>query len=128
MNKWAMAKITAGFIKWFERKNGGDYSYEEAKLLEYYGYGKNGGHQLVSFCAGYKKAVKEKEKEIEKIKKDRLICGIAYTAGILNRYFDDQSATFLLKEAGIESIQELRDSGCDSTDIENLTGLLPERL
>jgi hypothetical protein len=59
--------------------------------------------------------------------KKGLMCGIAYAAGILNKFYDDQSAKFIIKESGIKSKKELREAGCDNFDLDNLGNLLPEK-
>jgi hypothetical protein len=57
-------------------------------------------------------------------KKDGLICGIAYSIGLLNTNFHEGAAEFLLKESGIKSKKELRAAGCDQMDINNIGKLL----
>jgi hypothetical protein len=126
MKKAEMEKIIDIFWKWFDKAHNSDYTNEEAKLIEYYGYEKEGAHQLIAFWAGYKIAAKEKEKVITKAEKDGLTCGIAYSIGILNHYSDQQSAEFILKESGIKSKSELRAAGCEQFDIDNIGDLLPE--
>lgn len=71
-------------------------------------------------------AIAALEKVIERTGKNGLTCGIAYAAGILNRYHGRQAAQFVLKESGMKSLQELRDAGCEEFDIENIGDLLPE--
>jgi hypothetical protein len=125
MKKAEMEKIIDIFWRWFDKAHNKDYTREEAKLIEYYGYEKEGAHHLVSFWNGYKMAKKEK-KAITNARKDGLICGIAYAAGILNAYYDFQSAKFILHESGIKSKKELREAGCEEFDIDNIDDLLPE--
>jgi hypothetical protein len=60
-------------------------------------------------------------------KKDGLICGIAYSIGLLNTNFHEGAAEFLLKESGIKSKKELKAAGCDQFDIDNIGKLLPEK-
>ncbi|MDR3138445.1 MAG: hypothetical protein LBT95_02100 [Treponema sp.] len=126
MNKAEMEKIIDVFWKWFEKTHNKDYTLKEAKLIDCYGYEREGAHNLISFWAGYKISAKEKEKAITKARKDGLTCGIAYSAGILNRYHSTQAAEFILAQAGIKSIAELKAAGCDQFDIDNIGDLLPE--
>jgi hypothetical protein len=124
MNKAEMKKIIDIFWKWFDKRYD-NYTNEEAKLRDYYGFDKTGSNRLIAFYAGYKIAMK-KEKVLTKAMKDGLTCGIAYSAGILNRYTDQQSAEFILNESGIKSKSELRAAGCEQFDIDNIGDLLPE--
>jgi hypothetical protein len=126
MNKAEMEKIIDIFWKWFEKAHNNDYTHKEAKLIECYGYEKEGAHNLISFWAGYRVAMKEKEKAITKARKDGLTCGIAYSAGILNHCHSTQAAGFILNESGIKSITELTAAGCDQFDIDNIGDLLPD--
>jgi hypothetical protein len=59
-------------------------------------------------------------------KKDGLICGIAYSIGLLNTNYYECAAECLLNESGIKSKSELRAAGCDQLDINNIGNLLPE--
>jgi hypothetical protein len=122
MNKTETEKVIDIFSKWFERTYSKDYT----KLIEYYGYQKEGAHHLIAFLAGYKAAAKDNKKAITKARKDGLTCGIVYTAGILNRFYDQQSAEFILKESSTKSKKELRDAECEEYDIDNIGDLLPE--
>jgi hypothetical protein len=126
MNKVKMKKIIDVFWKWFDKAHNKDYTHEEAKLIDSYGYEKEGAHHLISFWTGYKTAKKENEKAITRARKDGLTCGIACSAGILNNYYSSTAAQFVLDESGIKSIAELRDAGCEQFDIDNIGDLLPE--
>jgi hypothetical protein len=59
--------------------------------------------------------------------KNGLMCGIAYSIGLLNANFHEGAAELLLEESGIKSKRELRDAGCEEFDIENIGDLLPEK-
>jgi hypothetical protein len=76
MNKAEMKNIIDIFWKWYDKAHSSDYTNEEAKLIEYYGYEKEGAHQLIAFWSGYKVAANEKEKATTKARKDGLTCGI----------------------------------------------------
>jgi hypothetical protein len=126
MNKLEMEKIIGIFWKWFD-KHCDEYTNEEAKLREYYGINKTGSNRLVSFYAGYKIAKKENEKAItNKVWKNGLTCGIAYSIGLLKTNYHEGAAECLLKESGIKSKSELRAAGCEQFDIDNIGDLLPE--
>jgi hypothetical protein len=62
MNNKEMSKIINIFWKWFD-KHCDTYTNEDAKLREYYGVDKTGSNRLVAFYAGYKAALKEKNRE-----------------------------------------------------------------
>jgi hypothetical protein len=126
MNKAETEKIIDIFWKWFDRTAGKDYTGEEARLIDYYGYKKEGASHLISFWNGYKIAMRDKEKAVTKARKNGLTCGIAYSIGLLNTNFNEGAAELLLKESGIKSITELKAAGCEQFDIDNIGDLLPE--
>jgi hypothetical protein len=119
-------KIIDTFLKWYGKFRNNAFTYEEEKLVKYYGYEKEGAHNLISFWAGYKNAKKESERAIVKTNKDGLTCGIAYSIGLLNKYYGKGAAEFLLNESGLKSITELKAAGCEQFDIDNIGDLLPE--
>ena len=127
MNKNDMNQfLKKRFLKWFNRVQEKGYSNEEAKMRDHFGLHREGSNRLAAFYAGYSMAIRENEKVIDRTRKNRLTCGIAYAAGILNQYQSLQAAEFILKESGMKSIKELRDAGCEEFDIQNIGDLLPE--
>jgi hypothetical protein len=62
MNNTEREKIINIFWQWFD-KHYDTYTDEEAKLREYYGVDKTGSNRLVAFYAGYRTALKEKNRE-----------------------------------------------------------------
>jgi hypothetical protein len=127
MKKTEMKEIIDVFQKWYNKSHTNDYTSEEAKLIDCYGYEKVGVNQLVAFWAGYKIAAKE---AVAKARKDGLTCGIAYSVGFLRRYgvlaCESQYSKFLLDQSGVKSKSELRAAGCKELDIESIGDLLPE--